>query len=102
MRLRTVPILMPRVRRSPRRTALEVAQHDGGAEVRRQRVERGLHVVVEVGVVVVLRRALARGRRAARRRPGSASKRMRARRRTRSRNRFVVIRCSQPSNVPGV
>ena len=32
----------------------------------------------------------------------SASKRIRALRRAWSRNRFVVIRCSQPSNVPGV
>ncbi len=32
----------------------------------------------------------------------SASKRMRWRRRTMSRKRLVVIRCSQPSNVPGV
>src|SRR5215211_2639090 len=32
---------------------------------------------------------------------GSASNRIRCRRRTMSRNRFVVIRCNQPSNVPG-
>ncbi|GMA86013.1 hypothetical protein GCM10025868_12630 [Angustibacter aerolatus] len=36
--------------------ALDVAQHDGGAEVRLQRVEGGLHVVVEVGVLVDARR----------------------------------------------
>ena len=48
--------------------ALDVAEHDGGAEVRRQGVERALHVVVEVRVVVDLRRAPARGRAAARRR----------------------------------
>src|SRR3954453_20268251 len=32
---------------------------------------------------------------------GSASNRIRCRRRTMSRNRFVVIRCNQPSTVPG-
>ena len=32
---------------------------------------------------------------------GRASKRIRALRRTMSRNKFVVIRCSQPSKVPG-
>jgi hypothetical protein len=32
----------------------------------------------------------------------SASNRIFALRRAESRNRFVVIRCSQPSNVPGL
>ena len=51
---------------------LEVAQHDGDAEVRRQRVERGLDLGVEVHLVVGLLRARRRCRPAGRRRPRAA------------------------------
>ncbi len=39
------------------RQALQVAEHHSRPEVRRERVERGLHVVVEVRLVVDLRRS---------------------------------------------
>ena len=83
--------------------ALDVAEHDRGAEVRRQRGQRALDVVVEGPVGVRPRRGSGAllVRRSARS-SDRASKRIRCLRRAWSRKRLVVIRCSQPSNVPGV
>lgn len=84
------------------REALDVAQDDGRTEFGREGVQRLLDVRVEVRVVEdLLRRRLA-----ARQALGrvvlegvEADARLR---RTMSRKRFVVMRCSQPSKVPGV
>jgi hypothetical protein len=68
--------------------ALDVAQHDRGAVLRGQRVERRLDVAVEVLVVVRLRGA---GLTAAQPLGGVLGEALEA-----------VMRCNQPSNVPGV
>ena len=82
---------------------LDVAEHDGGPEVGRQGRQRALDVVVE-GAVGVRRVGRRRSRSVSRsaRSSESASKRIRCLRRAWSRKRLVVIRCSQPSKVPGV
>ena len=74
------------------------ARYSGGSVV-----EGALHVVVEVAVLERALRASPAGRATAYRSASSpmASMRMRCRRRAWSRNRLVVMRCSQPSNVPG-
>jgi len=80
--------------------ALDVAQDHGDAELRRERVERGLDLRVQMGVGVDL---LGAGR-TARQPLGVLRQRVEPDPlpgRTMSRNRFVVIRCSQPSKVPG-
>ncbi len=84
------------------RKTLDVAQDDRGPELRGQGVQGLLDVRVEVRVVEdLLRGRLAAGQSLGRVLP-SASKRMRCLRRTMSRKRLVVMRCSQPSKVPGV
>ena len=81
---------------------LDVAQDHGRAVLRRQRLQRGVDVAVQVPVIEGLGgRRLAPPRRAS---VSSArpSNLIRCRRRAMSRKRLVVMRCSQPSNVPGV
>ena len=83
------------------RQPLDVAQHHRHPELRRQRIQRRLHLRIQMRVGVHLpglgEEPVSRSVSS-----GSASNRIRARRRTMSRNRFVVIRCNHPSNVPGV
>ena len=77
----------------------EVAQHDGGAEVRRQFLQGGLDIEVQVVEFEALLRPGLRARQPDSASSASASKRIRLLRRAWSRNRLVVIRCSQPSRV---
>jgi hypothetical protein len=67
----------------------DVAEHHRGTELRSQRIERSLHV----GVEDAFERDLLGSRD-----PAEDG----GRRRAWSRKRFVVIRCSHPSKVPGV
>ena len=82
--------------------ALDVAEDDRGPVLGRESLERILDVAVQVPVVEGLRgRGPPSPSRAAVSSP-SPSNRIRCLRRAMSRNRLVVIRCSQPSKVPGV
>jgi hypothetical protein len=82
--------------------ALDVAQHHSGPEVRSERVQGCLHVAVQGAVVEGLGR-----RRLAARQPvaGVLGERVEADALLAPdlvEERLVVMRCSQPSNVPGV
>jgi hypothetical protein len=84
------------------RQALDVAENDRGPVLGGQCLERRLDVIIEVAVVECLGGSGSLPPSRAAVSSASPSNLIRCFRRAMSRKRFVVIRCSQPSNVPGV
>ena len=82
--------------------SLDVTQNDGGAELGRERVECDCDVRLQMRIVDRLATGTALAAQPFGRLVGEPSNLMRCRPRAMSRNRLVVMRCSQPSNVPGV